>query len=47
MSDLYRDVYLERWGPYTGSSAPEMLGGGENEPSFKAIRPVEGEGELL
>jgi pyruvate dehydrogenase E1 component alpha subunit len=44
MSDLYRDVYMERWGPYTGSSQPEMLGGGENTPSFGAIDP---KGDLL
>lgn len=39
MSDLYRDVYRERWGPYTGSSLPEMLGGGENACNFNAIDP--------
>ncbi len=38
-SDLYRDVYLERWGPYTGSSDPEMLGGSENPVGFDAIDP--------
>ncbi len=44
VSDLYRDVYRERWGPYTGSSDPTMLGGAENPPAFKAIDP---EAELL
>jgi pyruvate dehydrogenase E1 component alpha subunit len=30
-SELYHDVYVERWGPYTGTSLPEMLQGeGEN-----------------
>ena len=38
-SDLYRDVYRERWGPYTGSSDPEMLGGAEKPCEFKAIDP--------
>ena len=36
-SDLYRDVYRERWGPYTGTSEPEMLGGAEIECKFNAI----------
>ncbi len=27
--DLYTDVYVERWGPYLGTSPPEMLEGGE------------------
>lgn len=39
LSELYRDVYVEQWGPYTGSSQPEMLGGGENQQDFKAIQP--------
>ncbi|MHC5025776.1 MAG: pyruvate dehydrogenase (acetyl-transferring) E1 component subunit alpha [Planctomycetota bacterium] len=25
MSELYHDVYQEKWGPYTGTSDPEML----------------------
>ncbi|MFO0829938.1 MAG: pyruvate dehydrogenase (acetyl-transferring) E1 component subunit alpha [Phycisphaerales bacterium] len=25
VDDLYHDVYVERWGPYTGTSLPEML----------------------
>ena len=25
--ELYRDVYVEPWGPYTGTTEPEMLGG--------------------
>lgn len=37
--ELMRDVFMERWGPYTGSSQPEMLGGTENVPSFEAIVP--------
>jgi hypothetical protein len=37
--ELMRDVFMERWGPYTGSSQPEMLGGAENVPSFEAIDP--------
>ncbi|MSR69191.1 MAG: pyruvate dehydrogenase (acetyl-transferring) E1 component subunit alpha [Phycisphaerales bacterium] len=39
VSDLYRDVYRERWGPYTGSSDPEMLGGSENQAGFAATDP--------
>ncbi|MEC8560522.1 MAG: pyruvate dehydrogenase (acetyl-transferring) E1 component subunit alpha [Planctomycetota bacterium] len=31
--ELYKDVYVERWGPYNGTSEPEMLGepGGTGE----------------
>ncbi len=25
VEDLYHDVYVERWGPYTGTSLPQML----------------------
>lgn len=25
MEDLFHDVYVERWGPYTGTSLPQML----------------------
>jgi pyruvate dehydrogenase E1 component alpha subunit len=25
MSELYKDVYVEKWGPYTGTEPPEML----------------------
>ena len=25
-----KDVYVEKWGPYTGTSLPEMLGGDES-----------------
>jgi pyruvate dehydrogenase E1 component alpha subunit len=25
LEELYHDVYVERWGPYTGTSLPEML----------------------
>ncbi len=25
IEELYRDVYVEQWGPYTGTSKPEML----------------------
>jgi pyruvate dehydrogenase E1 component alpha subunit len=25
MSELYKDVYVEQWGPYTGTEVPEML----------------------
>ncbi|MSR45277.1 MAG: pyruvate dehydrogenase (acetyl-transferring) E1 component subunit alpha [Phycisphaerales bacterium] len=39
VSDLYRDVYREKWGPYTGSSEPEMLGGAENCAAFEATDP--------
>ena len=39
VSDLYRDVYREKWGPYTGSSDPEMLGGAENPVGFDATDP--------
>ncbi|MSR18167.1 MAG: pyruvate dehydrogenase (acetyl-transferring) E1 component subunit alpha [Phycisphaerales bacterium] len=42
LSDLYRDVYAERWGPYTGSSQPLMNGGSENTPSFTATEGKEG-----
>ena len=28
--ELYKDVYVEKWGPYTGTSLPEMLGGDES-----------------
>ncbi len=43
-SELYRDVYVERWGPYSGSSQPEMLGGAENTSEFKGCNP---DGEML
>ncbi len=43
-SELFRDVYVERWGPYTGSSQPEMLGGAENTTEFRATKT---EGDLL
>ncbi len=43
-AELYRDVFIERWGPYTGSSQPEMLGGSETVADFTAIDP---EGDLL
>ncbi|MSQ90672.1 MAG: pyruvate dehydrogenase (acetyl-transferring) E1 component subunit alpha [Phycisphaerales bacterium] len=44
LSDLYRDVYREKWGPYTGSSNPQMLGGAENPAGFAASDP---EADLL
>jgi pyruvate dehydrogenase E1 component alpha subunit len=29
LEELYTDVYVERWGPYTGTSLPQMLRGEE------------------
>jgi pyruvate dehydrogenase E1 component alpha subunit len=31
LSELYKDVYIEKWGPYTGTSKPQMLTGEEPE----------------
>ena len=35
--ELYRDVFVEEWGPYTGSTQPEMLGGAPNVPTTRTI----------
>jgi pyruvate dehydrogenase E1 component alpha subunit len=35
--ELYRDVFVEQWGPYTGSTQPEMLGGAPNVPTTRTI----------
>lgn len=37
MDELYRDVFVEEWGPYTGSTQPEMLGGAPNVPTVRTI----------
>jgi pyruvate dehydrogenase E1 component alpha subunit len=37
MDELYRDVFVEEWGPYTGSTQPEMLGGAPNVPTARTI----------
>lgn len=42
--ELYRDVFVEEWGPYTGSTQPEMLGGAPNVPT---MRTINGSEELL
>ena len=43
LDELHRDVFVEPWGPYTGSSQPSMLGGAENTPSFRAVDPKGGQ----
>lgn len=35
--ELFRDVYVEPWGPYSGSTQPEMLGGAPNLPTSRTI----------
>jgi len=37
MAELYHDVFVEPWGPYTGSSQPMMNGGTANPPSMRTI----------
>jgi hypothetical protein len=37
MAELYHDVFVEPWGPYTGSSQPAMNGGTANLPSMRTI----------
>jgi pyruvate dehydrogenase E1 component alpha subunit len=37
MAELFHDVFVEPWGPYTGSSQPAMNGGTANEPSMRTI----------
>jgi pyruvate dehydrogenase E1 component alpha subunit len=37
MEELFTDVYLEPWGPYAGSTQPEMNGGTVNPAGFKTI----------
>lgn len=37
LDELYEDVFVERWGPYTGSSQPEMNGGTANLPTVRTI----------
>jgi len=44
MDELFTDVYVEKWGPYTGSTQPEMNGGGANLPTTSTINVKE---ELL
>ena len=29
LAELYTDVYVEKWGPYLGTSRPQMLSDGE------------------
>ena len=29
--ELYKDVYVEQWGPYNGTSEPEMLTDGDQD----------------
>ncbi|MEY4118010.1 MAG: Acetoin:2,6-dichlorophenolindophenol oxidoreductase subunit alpha [Planctomycetota bacterium] len=42
LSDLYTDVFVEPWGPFTGSSQPEFTGGATNVCSFRATDGKEG-----
>jgi pyruvate dehydrogenase E1 component alpha subunit len=44
MDELFTDVYVEKWGPYTGSTQPEMNGGGANQATTSTINVKE---ELL
>ena len=44
MDELFTDVFVERWGPYTGSTQPEMNGGTPNLPGTLTIDTKE---ELL
>jgi len=44
MDELFTDVYVEKWGPYTGSTQPEMNGGTANLPTTTTINVKE---ELL
>ncbi|MDA0802747.1 MAG: pyruvate dehydrogenase (acetyl-transferring) E1 component subunit alpha [Planctomycetota bacterium] len=37
LAELHTDVFVEPWGPYTGSSDPKMLGGAPRVPGFRAI----------
>ena len=37
LEELFTDVYVERWGPYTGSAQPDMNGGTPNLPGTKTI----------
>jgi pyruvate dehydrogenase E1 component alpha subunit len=41
LDELYRDVFVEQWGPYTGSLQPEMLGGAPNVPTIRTIQEGE------
>ncbi len=41
MSELHTDVFVESWGPYTGSSDPRMLGGAPRAVNFRAIENPE------
>ena len=42
LSDLYTDVFVEPWGPFTGSSQPEFTGGATNVCGFRATDGKEG-----
>ena len=44
LSELHHDVFLEPWGPYTGSSQPEMNGG---TPNPAGVRTIDTKEELL
>jgi pyruvate dehydrogenase E1 component alpha subunit len=44
LSELHHDVFLEPWGPYTGSSQPEMNGG---TPNPAGVRTIDAKEELL
>ena len=37
MDELYHDVFVEPWGPYTGSSDPSMLGSVVRAPGVRTI----------
>ena len=37
MDELYHDVFVEPWGPYTGSSDPSMLGSAARAPGVRTI----------
>jgi pyruvate dehydrogenase E1 component alpha subunit len=44
LSELHHDVFLEPWGPYTGSSQPEMNGG---TPNPAGVRTIDTKEDLL
>lgn len=41
-TELYKDVFVEPWGKYTGSSLPEFMGGATNACTFRATDGKEG-----
>ena len=44
VEELFTDVFVEPWGPYTGSTQPEMNGG---TPNLPGVRTIDAKEELL